>query len=209
MFGLSVSGVLAFALHHPGLEAFAIIFSTFILEDAATILAGMEAASGSLSIPLSLGSLYVGIVLGDIGLYALGRLAAQVPWVLRLLPPQRTETVRAWLHGRVFRVVLVSRFLPGVRLPTYTTCGYLGASLRQFTLATMVATLIWTSGLFAISTRIGQALMDHFGIWRWAGALGLIVVLLLVNTVTRRVRDHLQRRRRCLPPSALEEASHP
>lgn len=209
MFGLSVSGVLAFALHHPGLEAFAIIFATFILEDAATILAGMEAAAGSLSIPLALGSLYVGIVLGDLGLYGLGWLAAHVPWVRRLLPPQRTETIRAWLQGRVFRVVLVSRFLPGVRLPTYTTCGYLGASLRQFTLATMTATLIWTSGLFAVSTRVGQVLMDHFGIWRWAGALGLIVVLVLVNTVARRLHEHFQRRRRSLPPSALEEASRP
>lgn len=209
MFGLSVSGVLAFALHHPGLEAFAIIFATFILEDAATILAGMEAAAGSLSIPLALGSLYVGIVLGDLGLYGLGRLAAHAPWIRRLLPPQRTEAVRAWLNGRVFRVVLVSRFLPGVRLPTYTTCGYLGASLRQFTLATMVATLVWTSGLFAVSTRVGQALMDHFGIWRWAGALGLIVVLVLVHTVVRRLQEQFQRRRRSLPASALEEASRP
>lgn len=212
MFGLSVSGVLAFALHHPGLEAFAIIFATFILEDAATILAGMEAAAGSLSVPLALGSLYVGIVLGDLGLYGLGWLAARVPWVRRLLPPRRTETVKAWLHGRVFRVVLISRFLPGVRLPTYTTCGYLGASLDQFTLATMVATLIWTSSLFAISTQVGQVLMDHFGIWRWAGALGLLLFLVLLNTVVRRMREHLQRqrlRRRVLPPSALEEASRP
>lgn len=209
MFGLSVSAVLAFALHHPGLEAFAIIFATFILEDAATILAGMEAAAGSLSIPLALGSLYIGIVLGDLGLYGLGWLAAHAPWVRRLLPPRRTDAVEAWLRGRVFRVVLVSRFLPGVRLPTYTTCGYLGASLRQFTLATMTATLIWTSGLFAVSTQVGQVLMDHFGIWRWAGALGLIVVLVLINTVVRRLHEHFQKRGCSSPPSSLEEASRP
>ena len=35
----------------------------------------------------------------------------------------------------VFRVVLASRFLPGLRLPTYTTCGFVGADLRQFALA--------------------------------------------------------------------------
>ncbi len=188
MFGLSVSEVFAFAQHHPALQAFAIIFATFILEDAATVLAGMQAAAGSLSIPLALGSLYVGIVLGDLGLYGLGRLAAHVPWVHRLLPPQRTETVRAWLHGRVFRVVLVSRFLPGVRLPSYTTCGYLGASLRQFTLATMIATLFWTSGLFALSMRAGDFLLAHFGAWRWADAVGLVVFMVLAGWFARRLR---------------------
>ncbi len=206
MFGLSVSDVFVFAQQHPGLQVFAIIFATFILEDAATILAGMQAADGSLSIPLALGSLYVGIVLGDLGLYGLGRVAAYVPWVARMLPPARTEMVRAWLRGRVFRVVLVSRFLPGVRLPTYTTCGFLGASLRQFTLATMIATLFWTSALFAVSTRAGQFLMDHFGIWRWAGALGLIVAVILVGGVARYLRGQFGKRRSSHPKPRFEDA---
>ena len=85
--------------------------------------------------------------------------------------------VRAWLQGRVFSVVLVSRFLPGVRLPTYTTCGYLGASFRKFILASMSATVFWTSGLFALSMRIGDVLIAHFGVWRWAGIIGIIVFL--------------------------------
>jgi len=197
--GLSVSDLFAFAQAHPALQVFVIILATFILEDAATVLAGMQAADGSLSIALALGSLYVGIVLGDLGLYGLGRLAAMVPFVRRLLPPQRTETVRAWLQGRVFRVVLISRFLPGVRLPTYTTCGYLGASLRQFTLATMIATLFWTSGLFTLSMRAGSFLLAHYGAWRWAGAVGLVVSLALAGrlaTLLSRGKKRGKRRKR-------------
>ena len=197
--GLSVSDLFTFAQAHPALQVFVIIFATFILEDAATVLAGMQAADGSLSIALAIGSLYLGIVLGDLGLYGLGRLAAMVPFVRRLLPPQRTEIARAWLQGRVFRVVLISRFLPGVRLPTYTTCGYLGASLRQFTLATMIATLFWTSGLFALSMRAGSFLMAHYGVWRWAGAVGLVVALVVAGrlaTVLSRGKKRIQRRER-------------
>jgi membrane protein DedA with SNARE-associated domain len=196
---LSVSELFDFAQAHPALQVFVIIFATFLLEDAATVLAGMQAADGSLSIALALGALYVGIVLGDLGLYGLGRLAAMVPFVRRLLPPQRTETVRAWLQGRVFHVVLISRFLPGVRLPTYTTCGYLGASLRQFTLATMIATLVWTSGLFALSMHAGSFLLAHYGAWRWAGAVGLVVALVLAGrlaTVLSRGKKDAKRRER-------------
>lgn len=192
MLDLSVGSILEFAVHHPALQAAAIVFATFILEDAATVLAAMQVQAGQLSIGLALGSLYVGIVLGDLGLYGLGWLASRVPWLVRLLPPQRTEVVRAWLAGRVFRVVLISRFLPGVRLPTYTTCGFLRADLRQFALATGLATLVWTSGLFMVSLRIGDVLMAHFGAWRWAGAAGLVVFMFvagrLVQVLARPVR---------------------
>src|SRR5579863_6255445 len=146
MLGHSIASLLAWSsAHHPLLQAAAIILGTFILEDAATVLAAMQAQDGALSVPLALASLYIGIMLGDLGLYGLGRLSTKLPVVARCLPPHRTEAIRAWLDGRVFKVVLVSRFLPGVRLPTYTTCGFVGANLRQFTLAVVIATLCWTT----------------------------------------------------------------
>lgn len=184
---LSIRALLALALHHPLMQAGAIVLATFVLEDAATVLAAMQAQTGLVPVPLALGSLYVGIVLGDLGLYGLGWAAARFPPLKRLLPPGRTEPARAWLGGRVFRVVLISRFLPGVRLPTYTACGYLGADLRRFALATGLATLVWTSSLFAVSMRIGDALMAHYGTWRWAGAVGLILFLALAGRLARRL----------------------
>jgi membrane protein DedA with SNARE-associated domain len=93
----------------------------------------------------------------------------------------RAEAIREWLDGRVFNVVLVSRFMPGLRLPTYTTCGLVRADLRQFASAVAIATICWTSLLFGVSLRIGQLLMDHFGAWRWAGAAGFAVFVILAG----------------------------
>ncbi|HET6605447.1 MAG TPA: VTT domain-containing protein [Rhodopila sp.] len=177
----SIASLLALAGHSPLFQACAIILGTFILEDAATVVAAMQVEAGELTGALALCALYVGIVLGDLGLYGLGRLSAEIPWVARLLPPHRQETIRAWLSGRVFKVVLISRFLPGLRLPTYTTCGFVRADLRQFALAAVVATSCWTSLLFAISLKLGQFLMDHLGAWRWAGAAGFVVFLVLAS----------------------------
>jgi membrane protein DedA with SNARE-associated domain len=120
-------------------------------------------------------------VLGDLGLYGLGRLSAHIPFIAKYLPPHRQETIRAWISGRIFKVVLVSRFLPGLRLPTYTTCGFVGADLRQFTMAAIVATGAWTSLLFLTSLRVGHFLMDHLGAWRWAGAAGFAVFIILAG----------------------------
>ena len=181
MLASSITSLLASGWPSAWFQASAIIIGTFILEDAATVAAAMQVEDGALPLWLSLVSLYAGIVLGDLGLYGLGRLSAHVPWIARQLPPHRQETIRAWISGRIFKVVLVSRFLPGLRLPTYTTCGFVGADLRQFTLAAIVATACWTSLLFAASLRVGHFLMDHLGAWRWAGAAGFVVFIILAG----------------------------
>lgn len=183
MLASSITSLLALAGLSPWFQAAAIIVGTFILEDAATVAAAMQVEDRALPLWLALISLYAGIVLGDLGLYALGRLSARIPWIARQLPPHRQETIRAWIDGRIFRVVLGSRFLPGLRLPTYTTCGFVGADLRQFTLAAIIATGAWTSLLFTTSLRVGQFLMDHLGAWRWAGAAGFVAFVILAGRV--------------------------
>ena len=204
MFGISVASLLRMAGQHKLLQAVSIVFGTFILEDAATVLAAMQAETGGIPIWLALVSLYVGIVLGDLGLYGLGRLCALLPWVLRMVGPERVRSGQDWLHGRrrrVFKVVFVSRFLPGMRLPTYTGCGFLEADFHQFVLAAIVATLIWTSLLFGVSLRVGKILMEHFGVWRWAGAIGFAVVVVAAGWAAGR----LNRRAR---PRSHAEARH-
>ena len=181
---LSVSAILVAARCHPALQAAAVILATFVLEDAATVITAMAVQAGAIPLPLALGALYTGIVLGDLGLYGLGALAAGLPLVGRLLPPQRREIACDWIAGKVFRVVLVSRFLPGVRLPTYTTCGYLGADLVRFTLAAAVGTAIWTTSLFVVAWHLGALLAAHLAEWRWAAA-GVIVLLILTAQLLR------------------------
>ena len=127
MLASSITSLLALVGKSALFQAAAIILGTFILEDAATVAAAMQVQDGGLSLWLALISLYVGIVLGDLGLYGAGRLSAHIPWIERHLPPNRQETIKAWISGRIFQVVLASRFLPGLRLPTYTTCGFVGA----------------------------------------------------------------------------------
>ncbi|WP_419729511.1 DedA family protein [Lichenicola sp.] len=188
MFALSVTGLFKSAGAHPLLQVVAIIVGTFILEDAATVLAAMQVQDGKLNWMLALAALYAGIVLGDLGLYGLGRLASHWPWALRFLPEQKRSSGRNWIEKRVFRVVFISRFVPGARLPTYTTCGYLHASFRRFALAAILATSIWTTLLFIVSRHIGQFLIDHFGAWRWAGIAVFVVAIVLIGRLVARLQ---------------------
>jgi membrane protein DedA with SNARE-associated domain len=186
---LSATHLLEIAGKSPLLQGIAIILGTFILEDGATAAAAMSVQGGGVAMPVALVSLYLGIVMGDIGLYGLGRLAFHLPWARRLIAPQRQDHGRQWLERHVFKVVFVARFLPGVRLPTYTACGFLGADLKKFILAAIGATLIWTTALFLVSLRVGKFLQEHLGTWRWVGFAGFLLVIVVAGRLAARAQE--------------------
>jgi membrane protein DedA with SNARE-associated domain len=169
------------------LQAGIIVIGTFVLEDAATLLAAMQVAAGALSLPLALCSLYAGIILGDLGLYGLGRLSASNGWARRLVGRRRRKLGQQWVSGRMFPVVIISRFVPGLRLPTYTSLGFLRAPLRKFAAAVVIATLLWTTGLFFISFKLGILMKHYLGVWRWAGLAVLLVVIVIVGRFATRL----------------------
>jgi len=179
--------LLAAAAGSKILQAGTIIIGTFILEDAATVLAAMQVATGGIALPVALGALYAGIVLGDLGLYGLGRLSATQSWAQRLVPPRRQDIGQEWVRTRVIPLVLVSRFVPGLRLPTYTTLGFLKAPITKFTLAAVAATLVWTSGLFFVSVKLGALLLRYLGVWRWAGLAIFCFILILAGRLAARI----------------------
>ena len=175
--------------HDPAVQGVLILLGTFVLEDAATILAAMDVQVGQVTLAVALLSLYLGIVLGDLGLYGLGRLASATPWARRWAPADRFQYSRDWLQEHVVKIVFVSRFLPGARLPTYTACGFFRASFGSFALAAIGATLIWTTLLFGVSLHLGRYLAEHLGVWRWAGMAGFALTVVLAGRIAARLQQ--------------------
>ena len=168
-------------LADPVWQWLAVCFGTFILEDATTIEAALLVAGGHLSGRLALSALCIGVVLGDIGLYGLGRLGRTVPWARRWMPDTRRSRLRAEAGGRVIPIVALSRFIPGARLPTYVMCGYLGLGLARFALASALATAVWTTGLFYLSVALGPGIERALGRLQWLAPFGLVAAIFLIG----------------------------
>lgn len=183
---LSVHELLQAGLSHPLFLPLLIILATFILEDATTILVGVWAATGNLSPEIALVSLYIGIVLGDFGLYASGRLAAMPRWGARVARHDRLLPFREWLENRLVLATFTVRFLPGLRLPAYTATGFFGMPFRRFAFTVMLATAIWTTGLFAAAYFFGRSTADMLGSWRWPICLIPIASLFILGRIGRR-----------------------
>ncbi len=121
-------------------QILSVILGSFISEDLACIAAGVLIAQGDLSWPAGLGAAATGLFLGDLLLYLAGRsfdLSGRVS-------PAKLEHAKLRLQRHDVFAVLLSRFVPGLRLPTYVAAGLLRLDFLRFSLALLLAVGLWT-----------------------------------------------------------------
>ncbi len=126
----------------------AFFFATFVSEDAACLAAGALAGQGKISFSLALSACIAGIFVGDILLYWIGRIfgwrIVETRIFNRFVSKQSVAKASAWLDKRGASAVFISRFVTGLRLPTYLAAGFLKTNFAKFTFYFLIAALIWT-----------------------------------------------------------------
>ena len=105
-------------------QLIAIALATFASEDLTCIATGALIASGRLGLLPGILACAAGIYFGDLLLYFAGRLAGRAV-ARRLVSGDRLDRASRWMVERGASVVLLSRFTPGLRLPTYVAAGLL------------------------------------------------------------------------------------
>ena len=157
-------------------KAASLFFLTFFSEDAATLGGATLTAAGLLATPLGLAACFLGIWVGDLGLYALarcfGRPLLQRNWIKRRVNEERLARSEAWWKKRGLVVLLVARFVPGLRLPTYLVAGTLAVPFLSFAAVTGLMGLIWVPLIFFLVRILGVQTV----VW-YAAAKGTFIVL--------------------------------
>jgi membrane protein DedA with SNARE-associated domain len=145
--------------------ALSIFFATFLYEDGATLLAATLSASGRLDPRIGLLSTFLGIWVGDMGLYGLGsglgRRTAQWRWLQKYLRPESLLKAEAWLAKHGSFALVMSRAVPGSRLPLYVAAGALRLPVRLFATTTAVCSAVWVSTIFAIWRFVPRTSSEH------------------------------------------------
>jgi pimeloyl-ACP methyl ester carboxylesterase/membrane protein DedA with SNARE-associated domain len=164
-----------------------IVLATLISEDLTVIAVGLLIASGQLDFGVGVIGCALGIVLGDYGLWALGRFAGRralrLPLIRRVLPEPSLDKWSRIFDAHIAKTVLVSRMLPGTRLPMYVAAGILAKRSNHFLLWVTVAVLIWTPLLLTATILIGPKLLGFFetilhGPWVIVASFAVLVVLI-------------------------------
>ena len=168
-----------------------IFLATFVLEDVATVGAGLLLTAGAISWPAAFISCFFGIWLGDAGLYGLARWGGRT-WFERSAfrkHAARVARCEQWFADRGTLILIFSRCFPGTRLPTYLAAGFLRLALPHFLLVTGLAAAAWTGLILWLARIFGARLVpwlaagQHGGWW----LLGLSGALLVVFHLSRRV----------------------
>jgi membrane protein DedA with SNARE-associated domain len=176
MTGDPASSLLALG-SNPWAIALAIVLATFVLEDLTTIAAALLAATGQVAPLIALSALFVGIFAGDLSLYGLGAAARTRKWLRDLIGDRRMVKGRTWLKRRYVSALIGARFMPGLRFPTYAASGFLKLPFWPFATVAFGAGMVWTTLIFGLVFFFGVMIVESLGVWRWALAAALVVLI--------------------------------
>ena len=165
-----------------------IALATLVSEDLTVIAVGLLIVSGRLDVGVGALGCVVGIVIGDYGLWAIGRFAGRRvlrwPFFRRVLPENSLDRWGRVFDRHIIKTVFLSRMLPGTRLPMYLAAGILAKRAHHFLFWVTVAVIVWTPLLLLLTALIGPKIYGFFeGIFHgpWAVLAAFAVLALLVR----------------------------
>jgi len=165
-----------------------IVLATFISEDATVITVGLLITRGSLDWGVGLIGCYIGIVLGDGGLWAIGRFigrpALRWPFFRHILPESALQRWGRWFDQNSVAAVFLARAIPGTRLPTYLAAGMLSRRTHHFLFWAVIAATIWTPTLLVLSLVVGAPLLTRLES-AFGGPFAVVAALFLLFLLVR------------------------
>lgn len=146
------------------MTAIALAIATLVSEDLACVAGGLLVAHGQAGWLVAILGCYVGILLGDLGLFALGRWGgrglAKRPFFRHRISPERVERFATAIQAIGPRAIFAARFLPGARVPVYFGAGTLNLPPQTFFFWTAVACALWTPLLVGVVAVGGDAVAE-------------------------------------------------
>ena len=182
------------------LTFFAIALGTFASEDLTCVATGLLIQRGQVGVTTGILACTLGIFVGDVGLWAIGRLfgtaALAWPWTARRLQHHTLRDVRAWLDRHAAGAIVGSRFLPGTRFALYVMSGVLRVPVAVFSLWALIASLLWTPTIVLLTATLGDAFVARVTPLLGAGWLARLSVVALALMLLQAVRALASRPRR-------------
>jgi len=171
---------------------------TLVSEDLTSISAGLLARDGTIAFAPAVAACVVGVYVGDLALWLAGRLVGRrlldLRWVSQRVGPASLNVLSARIDANLGLAVLGSRFLPGTRLPMYLAAGIWGQRPLAFAGWSLLAVLLWTPLLIALTAAYGSAITTPLlgelgGVSRFIVSAALLfgAVRLMVGLQRRRV----------------------
>lgn len=153
-----------------------------IPEEVALIVAGVLSRQGQLDPAWAFTACLAGALIGDAIMYQIGArfghgLLVRHPKFAKLVGADREEKFERAIQRYGFRVLLLARFMVGVRGPVYLAAGMIRMPFRRFLLWDLVCATLVVGAFFGLSYYYGEHIAE---LLRDAEKTLTLVVLLIV-----------------------------
>jgi len=157
-----------------------------IPEEVPIVLAGILSAQGKLQPEWAFAACLVGALIGDSIMYAIGYhfghgLLARHPKIGKFIGAQREEQFEQSILRHGFKVMLLARFMVGVRGPVYLAAGVVRMPFRRFLLWDAVCATLVVGTFFGLSYAYGEKIT---GLIRDAELQLTLVLLAILGIAT-------------------------
>jgi membrane protein DedA with SNARE-associated domain len=143
---------------------------------------------------------FAGILISDVLLYGIGRLwgtrLLKHRFFVRLMPPGRREQIESNFQRYGLRILLLVRWLPGIRSPMFVTAGTMRLPLSRFVVADAIAAIAGHSLLFFLAFWFGdqfKTLVEHAEN-RVQSTIRPLIILAVIVAVTVYLLIHFWKR---------------
>jgi membrane protein DedA with SNARE-associated domain len=155
-----------------------------IPEEVAIVLAGVLSAGGNLHPEWALLSCLIGALLGDSVMYLIGRtfgenILSAHPRFAKLLGAEREKRFEDAIERHAFKVMLLARFMVGVRGPVYLAAGVVRMPYRKFIMLDLVCASIVVNCVFWLSYLFGAGVASWIRDAEWTITITIILVSLI------------------------------
>ena len=197
-----------------------IVLCTFVAEDPTCLACGLLVSQGVVDFTSAALACTVGIFIGDMVLYTIGRTlgrgALRHPPLKWIVQEHQIDQMAGWFSSpRGLMVIVSSRFIPASRVPTFVTAGLLRLSLPRLGALLFTAALVWTPVLMWLGYTFGPPFMEQFPHYKQYAAWIIVGTLLSIWFLTHWVlpgltwkgrREVLMKWRRLTRPSLWSSA---
>jgi membrane protein DedA with SNARE-associated domain len=200
---------MTYAAAGSGLGRFATLFALpFCHEDTAIVWGGYLIAQGLASPALVVAALYGGILASDLAIFGIGAGARHVGWLKQRSERWRLTVFEQQLGANFFRLMVLSRIVPGLLFPVFLACGWSGVGLARFMATSVVLIAVQLAVLLGATLLFGNVAFALPGYWPIVALFALLVALGLGRMRLKGIGAGLVHAQATAAPCAAPATSH-
>ena len=206
LFWVKVENILDLALIHGAFWFYLFIFLSSIIEnffppypgDTVTFVGGYLAGTSYLTLPWVFISAGLGCLSGAMILYILGKSKGRELFLKnkgKFLDIKHLEKVERWFKKYGEKVLILSRFMTGVRSVVALAAGVGNVSLRKMTIYTSLSIILWNGIILFSAFKVQQNWRKILQMLQIYNKIVLaVLILILIVWLAKIMRDKFKRK---------------